>query len=101
MLCRMQLNSDDAAGMAGMTLWDILSGKYQSRVPCMNSLNEQVAAPRWAAWDPCSKHRSRCVFTPARNRTNLNLAPQVTTISKCRIMLHPVRQTQSSVIVFV
>ena len=58
--CTLQLNAADAASMAGMTLWDMLSGKYQSRVPGMNAAHSLGAArPKWAAWDPCSKYRSR------------------------------------------
>ena len=61
-LYRVQLNAKDVANMEGMTLWDMLSGKYQSRVPGMNGLALDVAPPRWAAWDPCSMNRSRCAF---------------------------------------
>ena len=55
-----QLHTADAAGMGTMTLWDMLSGKFQSRVPGMDVFNERVRPPRWTAWDPCSKNRSRC-----------------------------------------
>ena len=58
--CTLQLNAADASSMAGMTLWDMLSGKYQSRVPGMNGSHDFSARPTWAAWDPCSKYRSRC-----------------------------------------
>jgi hypothetical protein len=58
----LQLDAGAAAGMAGMTLLDILTGKYQSRVPGMNVTQRNVSRPYWAAWDPCSKYRSRCVL---------------------------------------
>lgn len=54
--------------MAGITLWDMLSGKYQSRVPGMNGLAPDALPPKWAAWDPCSMYRSRCDFPPLDTR---------------------------------
>lgn len=54
-----QLRMADAAGVGSMTLWDMLCGRFQSRVPGMDAFNERVRPPRWAGWDPCSKNRSR------------------------------------------
>lgn len=50
---------EDVAAFGSMTLWDMLCGRFQSRIPGMEAFNERVRPLRWAAWDPCSKNRSR------------------------------------------
>jgi hypothetical protein len=56
------LHAQDAALMGSMNFWDILSGKYNSRVPTMNACQKHSCGNSWAAWDPCSKYRSRCCY---------------------------------------
>lgn len=63
----MRLEPQAAVGMEGMTLMDILRGKYRSRIPDMNATLDQVERPYWAAWDPCSTVRSRRAFASVKH----------------------------------
>lgn len=52
---KVEIMAEDALKAGPVTLWDVLSGKVSSRIP---NLHLGAQSP-WAAWDPCSKYRSR------------------------------------------
>lgn len=62
---QVQLSQGAAAEMGVVTLWDMLAGRVNSRIPGMSDEAARARAP-WTAWDPCSKHRSRCVQARGR-----------------------------------
>lgn len=82
----MRLEPQAAVGMEGMTLMDILRGRYRSRIPGMNVTLDHVQRPAWAAWDPCSTVRSRCGFEWPRPRHAVSAAAlQAASIARCSV----------------
>jgi hypothetical protein len=73
---KIKLMAEDAVNAGPVTLWDVLSGKVSSRIP---NLQMGAQAPS-AAWDPCSKHRSRLAPASLNPLTSLD---QLQSISFC------------------
>lgn len=67
---------EGAPALGSMTMWDMLCGRFLSRVPGMDAFNERARPPRWAAWDPCSKHRSRCCFLTLLSGLAVTILPR-------------------------